>query len=57
MQNLEVVLQSLVEYKKSLEKQRQSYIEAIANNINMQEKIDEEITIIQRELGIYSTTE
>lgn len=57
MQNLEVVLQSLIEYKDILEKQRQSYYEKIKLNIDEQEKIEEEIAVLQRELGIYSTTE
>lgn len=57
MQNLEVVLQSLIEYKDILEKQRQSYYEKIKLNIDEQEKIDEEIEILQRELGIYSSPE
>lgn len=57
MQNLEVVLQSLIEYKDILEKQRQSYYEKIKLNIDEQEKIEEEIAVLQRELSIYSTTE
>ena len=57
MQNLEVVLQSLIEYKEDLEKHRQMHYEAIFNNMKIQEETQEQIELIQRELGIYSTAE
>lgn len=57
MQNLEVVLQSLIEYKEYLKEKRQSYYEKIKNNIDEEEKIEEEIELLQRELGIDSTTD
>lgn len=57
MQNLEVVLQSLIEYKEYLKEKRQSYYEKIKNNIDEEEKIEEEIELLQRELGIDSATD
>lgn len=55
MQDLKVVLQSLIEHKEELENQRQKYFNDIANNIKMQDLLDEQINMIKNELSIYST--